>query len=141
MMYRRAEDTEVTNYFCLAGSYQIFFWPRNFFAQIKDIPKIVFCFLFIESIVCVCSSDIEPSGLYLAYYLFTRAVPDKAPLIEESFLETNGLLATIATPTDIVHCNNGKIFIQRDYLYSEDIILSISFVYDVDAPKNRLGST
>lgn len=100
MMYRRAEDTEVTNYFCLAGSYQIFFRPRHFFPQIKDIPKIVVCFLFIESIVC--SSDIEPSGLYLAYYLLTRAVPDKAPLIEESFLETDGLLATIVTPTDIV---------------------------------------
>lgn len=101
-MYRIAIDSEVTNYFCLAGSYQSFSGQEFFLKQIKDIPKIVFCFLFIESIVCVCSSDIEPSGLYLAYYLFTKAVPDRAPLIEESFVETDGLLTTIVIPVDIV---------------------------------------
>lgn len=59
----------------------------------------------------MCFLDIELFGLYLVYYLFIRAVFDKVLLIEESFLETDGLLVIIVILIDIVYCNNGKIFI------------------------------
>lgn len=59
----------------------------------------------------MCFLDIELFGLYLVYYLFIRVVFDKVLLIEESFLETDGLLVIIVILIDIVYCNNGKIFI------------------------------
>lgn len=59
----------------------------------------------------MCFLDIELFGLYLVYYLFIRVVFDKVLLIEESFLEMDGLLVIIVILIDIVYCNNGKIFI------------------------------
>lgn len=59
----------------------------------------------------MCFLDIELFGLYLVYYLFIRVVFDKVLLIEESFLEIDGLLVIIVILIDIVYCNNGKIFI------------------------------